>query len=284
MSQTIQPRITACIVTHRSNLQKLQQAVGSIAPQVSELIIVDAGSGADYLALIQKEISGIQIISMPLNQGFGTGHNYGFAELEKSGRADYFICVNPDIEASDKAISIMHNYMHNNPHIGLLVPAITNPDGSLQPQNKRLPNVLDLVIRRLAPKKLQNAALVSCASIRAITPMLAIMIFMAKRLYLYSMMDYDYNKPMQPDFASGCFMMFRADIFRRINGFDQRFFLYFEDADISRRVKQLARVEYIPHTSIMHHWQRGGHHSIKLTIIMIISAYKYFRKWGVKWR
>jgi GT2 family glycosyltransferase len=77
-------------------------------------------------------------------------------------------------------------------------------------------------------------------------------------------------------------MLFRRSILEEIGGFDERFYMYAEDADITQRAAEISRTIFYPYTSVIHLWQRGSHKNIKLLFISLISTAKYFNKWGWK--
>ena len=94
------------------------------------------------------------------------------------------------------------------------------------------------------------------------------------------MRDQTYDSPMEPTFVSGCFMYFRSSVLARIGGFDERFFLYLEDLDLSRRSQQVATNLYHPATHITHGYQRGHTRSMRLLLYFGASVLRYFNKWG----
>ena len=71
------------------------------------------------------------------------------------------------------------------------------------------------------------------------------------------MLDEDYTKPFDIENASGCFFMIRTELFRKIGGFDEGYFLYFEDSDITRTVRKYARVVFDPSVVVYHEWERS---------------------------
>ena len=76
-------------------------------------------------------------------------------------------------------------------------------------------------------------------------------------------------------------MIIRTSIFFDIGGFDERYFLYLEDADITRTISMKARCLYFPFVSVTHSWGRGNYKSLQLMVVNIVSAWKYFKKWGI---
>ena len=87
------------------------------------------------------------------------------------------------------------------------------------------------------------------------------------------------------EFATGCFLLIRTEIFVRLKGFDPRFFLYQEDSDLSRRIleENLGSIVYHPAMQVTHQWARENTRTMKGRMRQIRSVFKYFLKWGVTW-
>jgi GT2 family glycosyltransferase len=95
------------------------------------------------------------------------------------------------------------------------------------------------------------------------------------------MRDFNYDLEMEVQCLSGCFMFFRSTVLLELRGFDEQFFLYFEDFDLSMRSSRLARNVYLPSSSIVHERQSAHRKSWRLKIAFIVSAVRYFLKWGI---
>jgi hypothetical protein len=85
-----------------------------------------------------------------------------------------------------------------------------------------------------------------------------------------------YNAPV----LSGCFTLFNTEALQKIGFYDDSFFMYFEDWDLSRRIHQKYKTIYYPKVSITHEYESGANKNKKLFIIFIKSAIKFFNKWG----
>ena len=96
------------------------------------------------------------------------------------------------------------------------------------------------------------------------------------------MASYDYYQVMDVPYLSGCCMLMRTSAFLAVGGFDESFFLYLEDADLTRRMALMGRTVHLPEASISHYWGRGNHRSKRLTLVNFQSAWIYFRKWGIR--
>lgn len=194
------------------------------------------------------------------NAGYGKGHNWGIFNSENS---KYHLVLNPDIIIPPSAINRLIEFMDQNPDIGIVSPKILNEDASTQFLNKRYPRVSDLFARRFLPKSLH--------------------FLIQKKLDLYEMKDVGYEEVCDVDCVSGCFMFCRTDLLKAVGGFDDRYFMYFEDFDLSRKVQQAGfRTVFYPHTAVIHLWERASHKSMKMTWVFVNSMFRYFHKWGWK--
>lgn len=206
------------------------------------------------LEYVQDHVTFI-LIANPTNIGYGRGHNILLQRLTSR----YHLVMNPDIriDGTDQ-LSSMVQYLEDHPDAGLLVPKLLNLDASVQHLCKKNPTLVDLMIRRFP------------------------LPFLHKRQQAYVMMESGYDHAMEVEYASGCFMLFRTRLFCDLGGFDERFFLYLEDADITRRINEVSKTLFYPRVSVYHGWYRGTYRNPKLFLINLHSVYLYFSKWG--WR
>lgn len=257
--------ITAIIVTYRSDLRDVLAAAQSFlaTPLNVSLLVVDNDSGTGYLeALTQALLGKARVIPSGHNGGFGFGNNVG---IRHAAPSRYILFLNPDVVVHTGTLEILVAYMDAHPDVGMVSPKVLFPDGSLQPLNKRTPTVLDLFLRRFAPGFVKRIPRVQ------------------QRLDYYAMMDVGYDAPCEVAFMTGCFMLVRREVLEQVGVFDERFFMYLEDADLTRRVDVVAKAMYLPQATITHRWQRGSHRSLKLLLVMLHSIWVYFSKWGWKW-
>jgi GT2 family glycosyltransferase len=194
------------------------------------------------------------------NLGFARAHN----QILTTADSRYHAICNPDVFIAKDIFTPLIDFMEAHPQIGVCCPKFLNTDESVQFLNRRMPNILDLFLRRFLPTNFK--------------------FFFKKRLYSYEMRDIGYDKSYDVPFVSGAFMFCRTHVLKEISGFDERFFLYFEDADLSRRVQSHGyRTVYFPDVSVIHLWERLAHKNLMGSWIFIKSAYRYFRKWGWTW-
>jgi len=223
-----------------------------------ELIIVDNSSSDDTIEIIENNFKNIKLIQNNKNIGFGAAHNIAI----KSGKGKYHLVLNPDIIFTENSIEKLVNFMEANPAVGLVSPKIVYPDGKIQYLCKRFPCLFDLAVRRFTPRFIQD--------------------LFKKRIDYFEMRETGYNKIMDVPYLSGSIMLFRKSILEKIGGFDENYYMYFEDADITRRMAEISRTVFYPYTSVIHLWEQGSHKDIKLFFISLISTAKYFNKWGWK--
>ncbi len=256
-------RVAACIVTFNNPVNEValvaEVLLASSIP--SYLTIVDNNSALGYFDQLKRSFNA-NFIQSGVNKGYGFGHNVG---IKNAPECEYYLILNPDIEIPAGTIEKLVEFMDSHPDIGLASPKVLNEDGSIQHLNKRLPTVFDLFARRFLPSFLQKIS------------------FVKRRMDYYIMLDKGYDAIQDVPFISGCFMLFRKAALDKIGGFDENFFMYLEDADISRRLNQIARSVYYPEASVIHRWTRGSHKNIKLTWVHIKSMMYYFNKWGWDW-
>lgn len=256
--------VTGCIVTH-NNSRCVNATIRELMRNTKNidftLYIVDNDSTDETVENIKKEFPSerypqIKIIETGENIGFGAGHNTVLPML----RSDYHVVINPDIMIHENVISEMAEYMDKHEEIGILAPKILSIDGSPQILGKRNPKLKYLFASRFRDE--DNPG---------------------KLVREYAMMDKENcTEPYEIENASGCFMMFRTDLFCKIGGFDERYFMYFEDADITRTVRETHKAVFHPGIPVYHIWERASKKNYRLLLIHIQSMFSYFFKWTFK--
>lgn len=193
----------------------------------------------------------IEYIDTKQNRGFGAGHNRIIPELDSK----YHAIVNPDIILKEDSFKVLIRFMDDTPDCGMAIPRIISEEGVLQEAYRAEPTFSEMFkrffLRRFCEKSIQKGNL------------------------RYE----DYSKPFQVPFAQGCFLVIRTELFKEVNGFDERFFLYLEDADLSKRVNEVSKVLYCPDTEVIHKWEMGSHKKLGLFLEHVKSMIHYFRKW-----
>ena len=247
--------VTGCIVTY-NNMATIDNAIGSLLRCTEapfRLYVVDNGSTDGTTEHIEKTYPEVTVIKSGSNVGFGAGHDLIMDRLD----SDYHVIINPDIIVKDDVISILGDYMEQHPDIGMLSPEIRFPDGRLQILGKKCPALHYLIASRLRGNGEPG-----------------------KTLREYAMLDRDLTKPVDIENATGCFMFIRTELFREIGGFDKRYFMYFEDCDLTREVNARSRTVYYPGATVYHEWGRESKKNFRLKLIQINSMLRYYSKWG----
>ena len=258
-------KASGCIVTYNAvsseNKKRLlfnaiKNITGFCKDVSFTLYVVDNASSdgtADEVADYFSDNPCVKVIANGVNKGFGKAHNQVMELID----SDYHFIINPDIIVKDDVIGEMCRFMQNRPACGMVSPDIRFPDGRVQVLAKRHPKLKYLISSRLASDRENN-----------------------KNLREYAMLDADLTVPQKIENASGCFFGIRTELFKQIGGFDDRYFMYFEDFDLARTVDQYAEIWYDPAARVYHEWGRDSKRNFKLMFIHISSTLKYFFKWG----
>lgn len=217
-----------------------------------KLYVIDNFSPDDTAEKL-REISGVSLVELKENLGFGGGHN---AVIDEN-LGKYHAVINPDIELKSDVLSHLIDVMEQNEDIAIIAPKILHSDGSEQHLPKRHPTFKYLFLGRLARlggifKKIRKE---------------------------YTREDEKLDGLCDIEFCSGCFFLIRSEIFKKIGGFDKRYFMYMEDADLSRQALKYGRVVLDTSVSVTHLWKRESAKSIKFLFIHLSSALKYLKKW-----
>ena len=203
-----------------------------------------------------SESNGWTYLSNKLNPGFGNSHNVIFNKFGKI--ADYHLVVNPDISFKKGVIQNIMNFMNLKLDAGAVMPKIVYDNNENQGLVKLLPSPINLLINKLSLKFLN--------------------VFNEK--FLLSSINYDKGIFRVP-FLSGCFLFLRSSVVLEIGLFDERYFMYAEDLDLTRRLwVNKTYPYYYSNDTVKHGYQKESSKSFKLLLIHLFSVIKYFNKWG----
>ena len=148
-------------------------------------------------------------------------------------------------------------YMDNNPDVGQLQPKIVCPDNSLQYTCRLLPTPFDLALRRFTPN-----------------------FFLRKRKNATSLPKQTGTNHLTWLTKQGSFLFFRIDALKNVGLFDERYFMYPEDIDISRRMALAWKVRYWPGATVVHNHRAASYHSVRMLLVHLKNMALYFNKWG----
>jgi len=234
-------KITLSIVSHGQ--------ASLIAPLLNDLyrlaladteVIITLNIPEDERPFQEQHLS-FRLIRNIVPKGFGENHNQAFVQ----STGDYFIVVNPDIRIPLIDFEMLLTPM-NDPKVAAISPIVLNSNGGVEDSARQFPTVLGLARRVLLGKRTSG---------------------------------YDFqNKPIEVDWAAGMFVLFRRESYQSVCGFDhQRFFMYMEDVDICRRLKENGwSIVIQPEVTVIHDAQRASHRSFKHLRWHLISAFRYF--------
>lgn len=251
-------RITASLVLYKNEKVDVENICRLICGEIIHKLYVIDNSPSDELGTSISVISDkIVYLFNGTNLGYGAAHNIGIKKAIEE-KVDYHVVINPDISFSKGIFKSLAMYMGENHNCGLVMPKVVYPNGDIQYLCKLLPTPWDLFGRRFLPLKKYNR----------------------NRNYKYELIFSGYDKIMWVPSLSGCFMFMRVDVLRKIGGFDERFFMYAEDLDLSRRIGTISDTIFNPNIIVMHGYDKGSYKSWKLLRFHIFSVFKYFNKWG----
>lgn len=253
------PDLSISVVSHnsREDLKLLMPSLESCLQNISnEILLVDNKSDDGSVRFLKENYPNVIITENKIRRGYGANHNLN---LHKA-RGKYILFMNADVVLMPEALSILCEFMEKNKDVGISCANVLNQDGTLQYLNKQYPSILDLFLRRFVPSFLLR--------------------FSDKRLHYYEMREIAYDRSIDVPFISGCFMFCRTSVIEAVKGFDEQFFLYFEDVDLCRKVQQLAKTVSCPEAKVIHRWERLSHKQIKWFFVFAQSALRYFNKWG----
>ena len=253
--------ISASIVlynTPESQMERLFRCLRGSSVHVATYLVDNSPQPLAYDCI---RSSGFAYIRPQINGGYGAGHNIALRKILES--SEYHFVLNPDIYFDNLALEEMLRFMDQDVTIGQLMPKIIYPDGSLQYLCKLLPTPFDLFLRRFAVGPLRKV--------------------LARRLSEFELRHTPYDSVMDVPYLSGCFMLFRTSALRHIGIFDERFFMYPEDIDMTRRMHALFRTVYYPGATVVHDHARQSYKTLRALWVHMYNLAKYFNKWGWLW-
>ncbi len=226
-----------------------------------EVIVVDNNSRDGISEAIKSGFPKAKFIQSERNRGMGGGNNLGV----RGAAGEYLLILNPDTMVKEDSIKTMLEAERQDPQIGLLGPKLLYRNGRLQYSCLRFPKLLTPIYRRTFLGK-----------------------FAERHLDQFLMKDYDHETRRQVDWVQGSCMLIKRSLFTDLAGFDERFFMYFEDTDLCRRIRQAGfKVMYDPRAIVIHDHERASASDSwyiapftnRLSQIHLASWIKYFIKW-----
>lgn len=230
------------------------------------IAIVDNASTDDIEGLLKEKFSDVVFLRQEKNEGFGKSHNLAMKKVE----AKYYFILNPDttFEPGSRMLQKMYDFMEANPKIGMLGPKIFYPDGSLQYSCWRFPTFLQPIASRTSMGKKGRGKKIADD---------------------FLMKDFDHEQTLPVDAIMGSAMFVRKAAIDEVGGFDDRFWMYFEDIDWCKRMWEHGwPVYYFPEVSLKHVHKRASAKVPGIVAALLKNRYarvhfiswlKYFWKW-----
>jgi GT2 family glycosyltransferase len=220
-----------------------------------ETIIVDNGSKDDSVAMVRAEFPAVQLIETGENLGFGRANNVAF----EKARGRYIVLLNSDAFLTPDSLRKSVEKMDRDPKIGLAGARLTGRDGSWQPSARMFPNILTdfFVLSGLSGR------------------------FPKSRLFgRFDRTWADQMQPMAVDWVPGAYSILRREALEKVGHFDPRFFLYYEEVDLCKRIKAAGySIWYWPDIVVIH---IGGESSRQMKSLQMSKAGSQLTLWRMR--
>lgn len=274
------PSLCVSVVLYHSQPERLEETLVTLLLAAEEarsigvlasitLAVIDNSVCGDYHQAVQQRLAAqpwaeaavhCELLRMACNAGYGAGHNEAF----KRYPADIHLILNPDVALAPEALRLGLEYLRDHPQTALVCPRGEAGDGRSAHLSKRLPTVLVLALRAFAPSWLAQP--------------------FAAQLAHYEMHDMQAaGQPAAVPLASGCFMLVRGAALRAVGGFDEAYFLYFEDFDLSLRLAEQGAVEYLPTMQVRHYGGGSAAKGWRHRWWFLRSGIRFFGDHGWRW-
>jgi GT2 family glycosyltransferase len=256
-------QLSATLQSLRLALETAKEAgaIGSVT-----LSLVDNGSADEQLldAAARATVEGLPWLRLKIlrgqgNVGYGRGHNLPIMDSE----ASYHLILNPDVILAPDAILESARFLDANQDVGLLAPRGYDATGARQYLCRLYPTLLALYLRGFAPAFLRQR--------------------FQSYLHAHEMRGLTEEQGVKGiPVVHGCYMFTRLSVLQAIGGFSPRYFMYFEDSDLSLRLGRAASLAFVPQVNIVHFGggaaRKGFHH----IVLFVRSAFTFFQTHG--WR
>lgn len=216
------------------------------------LTVIDNNSADDSVSAVRSSGLNGNVICLNRNIGYGAANNIAIRESD----ARYHLIANPDVEFDSQLLKACAEFMDANPDVAIVTPKLLNTDGSEQFTPKGRPRISYLVAGFIEKRTGKTMRLRS----------------------KYTLRGQIIDAPAEIDFCAGCFMFCRTSMLKACGGFDERFFLYFEDADLTLRMQEQGRTVYNPALIVTHMWKRDNHRIVGIAHELASMA-RFLLKW-----
>lgn len=238
----------------RDLLRQCLQSVTCGGRLTAEIIVVDNASSDGSPDMVRAEFPSVRLIANATNRGYTGGNNDGIAAA--AGR--YVMILNPDAHVRGDALTAMVAYANAHPDVGALGPQLLNPDGSVQSSRRRFPTMM--------------TALFESTWLQPVAP--------RGVLRRYYMLDRTDDETQEVDWVMGACIMVRREVIQQVGGLDEDFFMYSEELDWCRRIRQAGwKIVYLPIAQVVHYMGQSSDQVVaQRHIYFQTSKVRYFRK------
>ena len=228
------------------------------------LTIIDNGNNEASIRLVLDELKlpsyvEPRLVSGQGNVGYGVAHNLAIMTSDKA----FHLILNPDVILTRTSLTEILRFTLNHPEVCMIAPHGETPSQNNAHLCKRYPSVLALFVRGFAPGFARN--------------------LFANHLRHYEYHDLDHSAPtLGIELISGCCMFARTSALKAVGGFDPRYFLYFEDFDLSKKMSQIGKIAYLPDARIIHYGGETANKGWQHVFYFCRSAFRFYRTHGLK--
>ena len=234
-------------------LNSIYESLNSVPANIH---VFDNGS-SDHVDRLKDDFPQVNLYKHKHNLGFSKAVN----RVLKNTFSPYAVLLNPDTIVKNGLFESAKSYMDSNPEVGIIGPKILDPDGCVQGSARAFPTILSAIAgRRSLLTKLFPKIGIVCANILSNAS--------------------DGRNPMEVDWVSGACMVIRREALEEVGGLDERFFLYWEDVDLCKRMDRRGwKVIYFPAGTIEHAVGGSSEHNLIRSVYQFHrSAYHYYLK------
>ncbi len=250
-------QLTGSIVLYKNDISVIKAIQSFLQSTLNtKLFLIDNSPTPELKGKLNSFIKdkSVEYIFNNENVGYGAGHNVAIRKIIDTSK--YHLILNPDVYFEPNVLTDLYNYAENHKEIGHLTPKVFYPDGRLQYVCKLIPTPFNL-IARLFPVALFK-----------------------KYNERFELRVTGYNKIMEVPYLSGSFMFLRCFALKQIGLFDERFFMYPEDIDLTRRMHKKFKTVFYPYVSIIHEHTKSSFKNGRMFLMHAKNMIKYFNKWG----
>lgn len=254
----------------------LQSVYASDGEFIFEVCVVDNASTDDSVIMVQNEFPQVKLIANQQNLGYPAANNQGLRHLGvdrpvKKERPTYCLLLNPDTEVPTDAFAKLLAYLGQNPDVAVVGPKLVMLDGRL-----------DLACRRSFPTP--TTSIYRMTGLSRVFPN-------SRRFGRYNMTYLDEDVTADVDSVVGAFMMVRTQAIDQVGLMDERFWMYGEDLDWAKRIKDAGwRVVYNPEVTVLHVKRASSRQNSRADVefyrAMLIFYYKHYYSqtpWLLHW-